>query len=532
MFGTMVIQLLSEFTGGELIVRHGGKEKRFKFDGLEGCINYHYIAFYADCQHELTEVISGYRLCLVYNLVCSEPGSTLTPADNQDTIRTIVESIKEWDKEASESTVPDAMVYLMEHMYTRASLSFDSLKSVDRAVGDVLIEAQRQVDFDLFLAHINVTQNYSATYFDGCYETDQLIEEKTKATFFVAPTGDDRLLPKGSICLDKDIIHPKKLFDLDSSADEEECEEATGNAGATVDRFYHWTAVIFWPIENRLKMIGLNRLTEKLKEMIGDEEGELSTSKHEKCLKLAQAIIFEIISQSNTHSRCIREFTTDSSTTLLQCLLTLGDVSLIQQFAKCDVSYIDSSVILSLCKHLSVNDVEPILLRIIEKGDHLNNCCILFGKLFEYVHTSRSSSEFLALCKRLVPLFFKSLSSNSSCYLSTCSVKTLLQALQVEPSLLSEFLTLIASRVNIDTLIGDMGFAELIVSISQVCGWKCLAHGLTNLFTKCCKNNDDIPLFCNFLTHLVPASLSITVDEEQRYVCEALFNTVVQVILA
>jgi len=76
MFGTMVVLLPSNYEGGELVVRHDGKEKMFDFaKGSE--FNVHYLAFYADCQHEIKEIRSGFRLCLVYNLFHRDSGVSL-----------------------------------------------------------------------------------------------------------------------------------------------------------------------------------------------------------------------------------------------------------------------------------------------------------------------------------------------------------------------------------------------------------------------------------------------------------------------
>lgn len=69
MFGTLIIQLPSWHQGGALVVRKG-VERRFNWspDSKDG---YRYAAFFADCEHELERVNAGYRLVLLYNLVCS-----------------------------------------------------------------------------------------------------------------------------------------------------------------------------------------------------------------------------------------------------------------------------------------------------------------------------------------------------------------------------------------------------------------------------------------------------------------------------
>ena len=80
MFATLVVALPSSFAGGELVVRHKGREVRLDLrcdDPAEAA----FAAFYADCVHEVLPVTKGYRLTLVYNLVRQRPGPTPEPPD-------------------------------------------------------------------------------------------------------------------------------------------------------------------------------------------------------------------------------------------------------------------------------------------------------------------------------------------------------------------------------------------------------------------------------------------------------------------
>ena len=50
------------------MVRHAGQERIIDF-GSKDLYQIHYAAFFADCEHELLPVRSGYRLALIYNLI-------------------------------------------------------------------------------------------------------------------------------------------------------------------------------------------------------------------------------------------------------------------------------------------------------------------------------------------------------------------------------------------------------------------------------------------------------------------------------
>jgi len=68
MFGTLVIVLPSAHRGGELVIRHAGRETTVELSGDE-VSELAFAAFYTDCEHEVRPVTQGSRVCLVYNLV-------------------------------------------------------------------------------------------------------------------------------------------------------------------------------------------------------------------------------------------------------------------------------------------------------------------------------------------------------------------------------------------------------------------------------------------------------------------------------
>ena len=65
MVGTLVVSLRSAHTGGELVVEHGGESVTYRVPREE----LSFVAFYADCRHEVKPVKSGYRVTLTFNLL-------------------------------------------------------------------------------------------------------------------------------------------------------------------------------------------------------------------------------------------------------------------------------------------------------------------------------------------------------------------------------------------------------------------------------------------------------------------------------
>ncbi|KAF2870043.1 hypothetical protein BDV95DRAFT_608066 [Massariosphaeria phaeospora] len=65
-FGSLVVCLPCAHEGGQLVVRHDGHSRTFDWTGSSDSVQW--AAFFSDCEHEVLEVTSGYRLTLTYNL--------------------------------------------------------------------------------------------------------------------------------------------------------------------------------------------------------------------------------------------------------------------------------------------------------------------------------------------------------------------------------------------------------------------------------------------------------------------------------
>src|SRR3954453_11622856 len=62
---TLVVSLPSALTGGELVIDHAGQSNAYRASKDELT----FVAFYADCRHQVTPVRSGYRVTLTFNLL-------------------------------------------------------------------------------------------------------------------------------------------------------------------------------------------------------------------------------------------------------------------------------------------------------------------------------------------------------------------------------------------------------------------------------------------------------------------------------
>ncbi len=71
MFGSLVVSLPSQFTGGALVTRHQGHT--MTFDWSSSPTTTQWAAFYGDVEHEILPVTSGHRFTLTYNLYLTLP---------------------------------------------------------------------------------------------------------------------------------------------------------------------------------------------------------------------------------------------------------------------------------------------------------------------------------------------------------------------------------------------------------------------------------------------------------------------------
>jgi 2OG-Fe(II) oxygenase superfamily len=171
MFGSLIVQLPSKFTGGDIVVQHLGETKTFE-SSKECESTFRYTAFFTDCFHEIKTVTSGWRIALAYNLVTTKEGSTLPSVEQNSALQATLKQLR--DDWVSSSIIP-RLGYRLDHDYTQQRFGFDVLKGRDAVVVNTLrkaLDGQGHRLFDLCLVMFSRYEKYSE------YESEQMMKVK------------------------------------------------------------------------------------------------------------------------------------------------------------------------------------------------------------------------------------------------------------------------------------------------------------------------------------------------------------------
>ncbi len=268
MVATLVITLPSAHEGGELIVHHDGQEERVDF-AIDSAFHTQFAAFYADCEHEVRPVTRGFRVSLIYNLTLARGKGKVTAPHWEKETAAVTRILDRWRRD----TDPAKLVVLLEHQYSPAGVSFDTLKGVDRSRAEVLVDAARLSSCDASLALVTYWQMGEAAddedyhahwdrYADQENEDDDeegtghemgdVMDESLKAEHFQGPEGNT--LAVGQLPLvEEELVTETPLGE--GPPDREEFEGYTGNAGMTLDRWYYRAGIMLWPAERRFDVL-------------------------------------------------------------------------------------------------------------------------------------------------------------------------------------------------------------------------------------------------------------------------------------
>jgi len=266
MFGTMVITLPSKYTGGDLIVKFEGDTEAINFSEASADNKLCVTAFYADCEHEIKPLTSGYRVCLVYNLVQEHSAKEIQPPSIKTQINQLAKSLKRQIE--TDSSKP--IIVLLGHQYTPENFSLEGLKLNDRYKADILLQAAKEINsyanMCLVTSYKIGTPAYSSRcdyddYLDEDDETeiDELIDESLSIEYW----AKNNIPPFNEIRFEENDLLTS--FALDE--DEPIVKENSGymdNYGPDIEHWYHYGAVMIWSQETNAQLILTQNTTSKL----------------------------------------------------------------------------------------------------------------------------------------------------------------------------------------------------------------------------------------------------------------------------
>ena len=197
-------------------------------------------------------------------------------------------------------------MFTLDHHYTERGLSLDLLKGADRATAELVVAAAEQADCHAYLCQVSrhVLQHADDGNWDRRWRHSdvpprnlnlgEIYEDELLGEQWVDASGKKQAFP--TIALAANAIISSTPLDQWKPT-REEYEGFTGNAGNTLDRWYHRSALCVWhrnhhfdvlaggDVSFAMKMLEsmITRLKKTAKKRLDDERTE--------CVRLAQAII-------------------------------------------------------------------------------------------------------------------------------------------------------------------------------------------------------------------------------------------------
>lgn len=303
MFGTLIIALPSAHEGGALHIRHGGREVVVDFSGKANWRDFQFAALFADCEHEVKPVRSGHRCCLVYNLKLEKgnPSSLNRPVDVQAKAR--VPQFRPLLEERSQGLT----AVLLEHSYTEANFSLRNLKGNDASRARALLAAADELGLVAHLGLVTYHQMGELEGVDYSYrshryrrffddeEDDHDVEGEMGEVYEESLTvghwrdAKDKPIQLGAYALKMEDLIAAEAIDS-RGPDEKESEGYTGNAGCTMDYWYHRAAVVWWRREDHERILCHQNLAGACRELFS-LAGKKGKTARESFERLAKAVV-------------------------------------------------------------------------------------------------------------------------------------------------------------------------------------------------------------------------------------------------
>ncbi|KAI5925294.1 hypothetical protein F4810DRAFT_708681 [Camillea tinctor] len=243
MIGTLVISLPSKHEGADVHLSHHGQTRIFG-TAQSSAFDLSALAWYSDVTHEVSKLTAGYRLILTYNIILAAGVGDAPSPDlflkQQDQIHQL---LTQWRKKHSHIKQE---LFLLEHKYTKASLSLNNLKGRDRAVCQTLHSVCLDSGFIFLFAKITRSLTMADDYYDHDEDDDYItIDSVLDCNGVEIASSHDLEL--------EDILGPDLYEGRDPDSEEE--GEFTGNESMPETHRYHDTAAMIIPLSGLYKFL-------------------------------------------------------------------------------------------------------------------------------------------------------------------------------------------------------------------------------------------------------------------------------------
>ncbi|RYP45224.1 hypothetical protein DL768_008417 [Monosporascus sp. mg162] len=228
MVGTLVICLPARHDGGDVRLSHAGKSRVFA-TSRSSAYGLTALAWYSDVTHEITQVTSGYRLVLTYNII-QTGGPSKSAGSLAKQHKQLQKAISVWKGKYNSTK---RLFYCLEHQYTQSSLSLENLKGHDHAVCHSLYSLCLQNG--LYLLFVYLTYSKEEGYYGG----------ENSLTISSMHGCDGSLIAEDLDVEQEEVIGNNPYEDGHSRDPDSESEgEYTGNEGMPNTLRYHDTAAM------------------------------------------------------------------------------------------------------------------------------------------------------------------------------------------------------------------------------------------------------------------------------------------------
>ena len=377
MVGSMIVVLPSKFKRGSLIVWEKNRPRRFEFGQARLEQAAEYAAFYADCEHEVERVESGVRVCLAFNLIVKSARKRKPPsADAADP--SVLNALA--DRLAAHPDKP--IVFPLDHHYTAAGLKPSLLKGADREIADQVRRASEQLDCRLHFGQ--VSRHLCQFADDGSFGSGRRRYRSGPVDYENLDIGEsynDEIVIDGwkdacgkSISL-ADLPCDETMLACTTPVEQwkptrQDYEGYTGNAGNTLDRWYHQSAIVIWSNAHHAQIVVRMGMEYSIKQLLS-MRGELQSLREDEleaacddCQLLAEAIIDNWPERLWRHARGEKEDRKELKM-FADELPAFGDPALIdrllQSLARRDWTLDIDKLVVQSCRRMGADAMLPIL---------------------------------------------------------------------------------------------------------------------------------------------------------------------------